>query len=141
MPPGRVTTIITAPITITITTTTTSRPTAGSRRVTAATSTPTRTVLLLRSQPRHLLALGVTGGMVPCPGALVVLLSALALGRVGLGLALIVAFSAGLTAVLIVTGLLVVLTAVRWRRPGQRWSSLHDLSVSIGGCHGQPWMG
>jgi nickel/cobalt exporter len=58
--------------------------------------------------PRHLLALGVTGGIVPCPGALVVLLSALALGRVGLGLALIVAFSAGLAAVLIVTGLLVV---------------------------------
>src|SRR5262249_10007333 len=40
-----------------------------------------------------LLALGVTGGIVPCPAALVVLLSAIALQRVGFGLLLIVAFS------------------------------------------------
>ena len=57
---------------------------------------------------RQLLALGVTGGMVPCPAALVVLLSALALHRVGFGLFLIVAFSVGLASVLIGTGLLVV---------------------------------
>jgi ABC-type nickel/cobalt efflux system permease component RcnA len=57
---------------------------------------------------RQLFALGVTGGMVPCPAALVVLLSALALHRVGFGLFLIVAFSVGLASVLIATGLLVV---------------------------------
>ena len=57
---------------------------------------------------RQLLALGVTGGMVPCPAALVVLLSALALRRVSFGLLLIVAFSAGLAAVLIAIGLLMV---------------------------------
>jgi ABC-type nickel/cobalt efflux system permease component RcnA len=57
---------------------------------------------------RELLALGVTGGIVPCPAALVVLLSALALHRVGFGLFLIVAFSVGLAAVLIAIGLLVV---------------------------------
>ena len=57
---------------------------------------------------RQLLALGVTGGMVPCPAALVVLLSALALHRVRFGLFLIVAFSVGLAGVLIGTGLLVV---------------------------------
>jgi nickel/cobalt transporter (NicO) family protein len=50
----------------------------------------------------------VTGGIVPCPAALVVLLSAVALRRVGLGLGLIVAFSAGLAAALIGIGLLVV---------------------------------
>jgi ABC-type nickel/cobalt efflux system permease component RcnA len=55
-----------------------------------------------------LLTLGVTGGMVPCPAALVVLLSAIALGRVGFGLLLIVAFSAGLAAVLVAIGLLMV---------------------------------
>ncbi len=44
----------------------------------------------------------------PCPAALVVLLSALSLHRVGLGLFLIVAFSLGLAAVLIVIGLLMV---------------------------------
>jgi ABC-type nickel/cobalt efflux system permease component RcnA len=57
---------------------------------------------------RQLLALGITGGIVPCPAALVVLLSAVALNRVGFGLYLIVAFSIGLAAVLIAVGMLMV---------------------------------
>jgi nickel/cobalt exporter len=57
---------------------------------------------------RALLALGVTGGIVPCPAALVVLLSAIALQRVGFGLLLIVAFSVGLASVLVTLGLLMV---------------------------------
>ncbi len=57
---------------------------------------------------RELLALGITGGMVPCPAALVVLLSAVSLRRIGFGLFLIVAFSVGLAAVLIAIGLLMV---------------------------------
>ena len=57
---------------------------------------------------RQLLALGVTGGMVPCPAALVVLLSAIALHRIAFGLFLIVAFSVGLAAVLISIGLAMV---------------------------------
>ncbi len=55
-----------------------------------------------------LVALGVTGGIVPCPAAVVVLLSALSLNRVGFGLLLIVAFSVGLAAVLITIGVLMV---------------------------------
>jgi nickel/cobalt exporter len=54
---------------------------------------------------RELLALGITGGIVPCPAALVVLLSALAIGRIAFGLFLIVAFSIGLAAVLIFFGI------------------------------------
>jgi len=57
---------------------------------------------------RQLLALGITGGIVPCPAALVVLLSAVALHRIAFGLFLIVAFSVGLAAVLIGVGLLMV---------------------------------
>jgi len=57
---------------------------------------------------KQLMILGVTGGMVPCPAALVVLLSAVALHRVGFGLFLIVAFSMGLAAVLIGMGLAAV---------------------------------
>ena len=57
---------------------------------------------------RALLALGVTGGIVPCPAALVVLLSAIAIHRVGFGLLLIIAFSVGLAGVLIALGLLMV---------------------------------
>lgn len=65
-----------------------------------------------------LLTLGITGGMIPCPGALVVLLSAVALQRIAFGLLLIVAFSVGLAAVLVGVGLLLVLA----RSSVQRWS-------------------
>lgn len=57
---------------------------------------------------RALVALGITGGIVPCPAALVVLLSAVALRRVGFGLFLIASFSLGLAAVLIALGMLMV---------------------------------
>jgi len=55
-----------------------------------------------------LLALGISGGIVPCPGALVILLLAVALQRLALGLLLIVSFSLGLAAVLIAIGVLMV---------------------------------
>lgn len=59
---------------------------------------------------RSLLALGISGGIVPCPSALVVLLSAVALHRIAYGMVLITAFSIGLASVLIVIGLMVVST-------------------------------
>jgi nickel/cobalt transporter (NicO) family protein len=55
-----------------------------------------------------LVALGASGGLVPCPSAMVVLLSAIALGRIGLGLILLVAFSLGLAGVLMAIGLVVL---------------------------------
>ncbi|MBS1813211.1 MAG: sulfite exporter TauE/SafE family protein [Acidobacteria bacterium] len=54
---------------------------------------------------RNLLALGVSGGLLPCPSALVVMLSAIALNRIAFGLVLIVAFSLGLASVLTLIGL------------------------------------
>jgi nickel/cobalt transporter (NicO) family protein len=55
-----------------------------------------------------LVALGASGGLVPCPSALVLLLSSVALGRVALGLTLLVAFSAGLAVVLMGIGMAVL---------------------------------
>ena len=55
-----------------------------------------------------MIALGASGGLVPCPSALVLLLSAIALGRIGLGLILLVAFSLGLAGVLMTIGLVVL---------------------------------
>ncbi len=55
-----------------------------------------------------LLTLGISGGIVPCTGALVILLLAVALHRVAFGLLLLVAFSVGLAAVLIAVGVLIV---------------------------------
>ena len=63
--------------------------------------------------PKALLALGISGGLVPCPSALIVLLSAIALHRLAYGLALITAFSVGLASVLIIIGLMVV-SARNW---------------------------
>jgi nickel/cobalt transporter (NicO) family protein len=57
---------------------------------------------------RGLLGVGVAAGLLPCPSALVVLLSAIALHRVGFGLALIVAFSLGLAATITSIGLVAV---------------------------------
>jgi ABC-type nickel/cobalt efflux system permease component RcnA len=58
---------------------------------------------------RGIVGVGVAAGLLPCPSALVVLLSAIALHRVGLGLALIVAFSIGLAATITAIGLVAVL--------------------------------
>jgi nickel/cobalt exporter len=55
-----------------------------------------------------LAALGASGGLVPCESALVLLLSAIALRRVGLGLLLLVSFSLGLALVLMTIGVLVI---------------------------------
>jgi len=60
-----------------------------------------------------LIALGASGGLVPCPSALVLLLTSVSLGRVALGLTLLVAFSAGLAVVLSAVGL-AVLYAKHW---------------------------
>lgn len=57
---------------------------------------------------RTLVALGISGGIVPCPEALVVLLAAIKLHRIGYGMVLITAFSIGLAAALIAIGMLVV---------------------------------
>lgn len=57
---------------------------------------------------RNLLALGVSGGLLPCPSALILMLSAIALRQVGVGLVLILAFSVGLAGVLTGIGLFMV---------------------------------
>jgi ABC-type nickel/cobalt efflux system permease component RcnA len=65
---------------------------------------------------RGILGVGVAAGLLPCPSALVVLLSAIALHRVGFGLALIVAFSLGLAATITAIGLVAVLARQAFSR-------------------------
>jgi nickel/cobalt exporter len=65
---------------------------------------------------RGLLGVGVAAGLLPCPSALVVLLSAIALHRIALGLALIFAFSVGLAATITSIGLVAVLARGAFRR-------------------------
>ncbi len=55
-----------------------------------------------------LIALGASGGLVPCPSALILMLSAIAVGHTALGLGLLLSFSAGLAVVLVGIGALVI---------------------------------
>jgi nickel/cobalt exporter len=65
---------------------------------------------------RSLVAVGVSGGLLPCPSALVVLLAAISLHRIGFGLLLILAFSAGLALTVTAIGLVAVLARSAFRR-------------------------
>jgi ABC-type nickel/cobalt efflux system permease component RcnA len=58
---------------------------------------------------RGLIAVGISGGLLPCPSALVVLLAAISLHRIAFGLLLILAFSLGLAATITAIGLVAVL--------------------------------
>ena len=58
----------------------------------------------------QLLSLGISGGLVPCPEAMVVLLMAVSLHKLALGLILLVSFSLGLAAVLIGIGIAMILS-------------------------------
>ena len=73
---------------------------------------------------RSLLALGVSGGLLPCPSALILLLSAVALQKVGFGLVLIVAFSIGLASVLTGIGLAMVYASKLFSRLPSRQAGL-----------------
>lgn len=57
---------------------------------------------------RQILGLGISGGLLPCPAALVLLLTCISIDRIGLGILLVIAFSVGLAAILTGVGLLFI---------------------------------
>ncbi|MEP0813663.1 MAG: hypothetical protein HRF49_03235 [bacterium] len=59
----------------------------------------------------QLVALGVSGGIVPCPGAMTVLLAAVAYGRFAQGLILVVIHSIGMASVMVAIGIALVKAA------------------------------
>jgi len=64
----------------------------------------------------ELVGLGISGGIVPCPDALVVLLLGISLGRTALGLLLVAVFSLGMALTLVALGLVWVYSAGALRR-------------------------
>jgi ABC-type nickel/cobalt efflux system permease component RcnA len=78
---------------------------------------------------RSLLLLGISGGMLPCPSALVVLLGAIALDRIGLGLALVLAFSLGLAGALTAIGVLFIYAGRFFERLPSRGKILRFVPV------------
>ncbi len=75
---------------------------------------------------RSLLALGISGGLLPCPSALLALLGAVAIGRAGFGVLVVIAFSVGLAATLTGVGLLFLFAGrlLERRAVSGRWSGL-----------------
>ena len=67
-----------------------------------------------RSGRAGLVGMGVAGGLVPSPSALVVLLGAVALGRTWFGVLLVLTYGLGMAATLTAAGLLLVRLSNRW---------------------------
>jgi nickel/cobalt exporter len=63
-----------------------------------------------------LVSMGIAGGLVPSPSALVVLLGAIGLGRTGFGVLLVIGYGAGMAATLTAAGLLLIRVQDRWSK-------------------------
>ena len=59
---------------------------------------------------KNLILLGITGGIIPCPDAMAILLISLYMGKLILGMGIVLSFSAGLSISLILIGLLIVIS-------------------------------
>jgi ABC-type nickel/cobalt efflux system permease component RcnA len=82
---------------------------------------------------RSLLALGISGGLLPCPSTLLALLGAVAVGRAGFGLMVVVAFSLGLAATLTGVGLLFLYAGrfLERRALTGRWSGILQFAPAL----------
>lgn len=82
---------------------------------------------------RSLVVMGLAGGMVPSPSALVVLLGAIALHRAWFGVVLVVCYGLGMAATLTMAGLLLI-RGRSWldRRQPARWSARFARALPVG---------
>jgi ABC-type nickel/cobalt efflux system permease component RcnA len=78
-----------------------------------------------------IVGMGIAGGLVPSPSALIVLLGAIGLGRTGFGVLLVLAYGMGMAATLTAAGLALVVVRRRWAGrlagAGNRWAKLARL--------------
>ena len=77
----------------------------------------------------RLAAVGLVGGMVPSPSALLVLLGGIALGRAWFGAVLVLFYGIGMAAALVGTGLLLVAARDRF----ERWNALRVGHLALPG--------
>jgi nickel/cobalt exporter len=76
-----------------------------------------------------LLSLGISGGLVPCPEAMVVLLISITINRLLFGIIILAAFSLGLAAILIAIGVAMVLAGPALNRFSKEGALLRALPV------------
>ncbi len=69
-----------------------------------------------RASRRGLVGMGIAGGLVPSPSALVILLSAIALGRTAFGVLLVIGYGLGMAATLTAAGVLLIKIRDRYQR-------------------------
>ena len=81
----------------------------------------------------EILSLGIAGGLVPCPSAIVILLFAIAVNRIATGLLLIVSFSLGLAVVLIAIGIFMVKASSRMEQVGKSVGWIRKLPIFTAG--------
>ena len=68
---------------------------------------------------------GLTGGLIPCPASITVLLICLQLKKFSLGATLVLGFSVGLAITLVASG---AIAALSLKHMANRWPGLNDLS-------------
>lgn len=72
----------------------------------------------------QIILFGVTGGLIPCPGAITVLLLCLQLQRITLGAVLVLCFSIGLAITMVTSG---VIAAISVKQVAKRWSGFGEI--------------
>lgn len=73
----------------------------------------------------QIIAFGLTGGLIPCPAAITVLLLCLQLREFTLGIALVMCFSIGLAVIMVATG---AAAAFSVHHVGRRWAGLETIA-------------
>jgi len=74
----------------------------------------------------QIILFGLTGGLIPCPASITVLLLCLQVGRIGLGALLVLCFSVGLALTLVLVG---VAAALGMRHAASRWPGFEALAT------------
>ena len=67
---------------------------------------------------------GLTGGLIPCPGAITVLLLCLQLQQIALGAVLVLCFSIGLALTMVASG---VIAAISVKQVSKRWNGFGEI--------------
>lgn len=73
----------------------------------------------------QIIMFGLTGGLIPCPASITVLLLCLQLKKVSLGAALVLCFSIGLALTMVASGALAALSV---KHVSRRWSGFGDMA-------------
>lgn len=84
-----------------------------------------------RTGPWQTILFGLTGGLIPCPGAITVCLLCLNLGKAALGVTLVAAFSIGLALTLVSVGVVAALGLKAMRGRGGRLDALMEAAPWI----------